>query len=70
VETTVEIQAKPDPKRTIQILGFTDDGASMNLKMNWITPSHLEVLFKGDTSLLLLPGGEDVGCRDFPPQSL
>jgi hypothetical protein len=69
VETTVELKARTGPKRTIQILGFTDDGASMGLKMNWITPSHLEVLFKGDPNILyyqvVKTSGVEISVRDL-----
>jgi len=55
VETIVEIK---DLKRNIlsdhsqRVLGFMEGGASMGLKMNWVTPSHLEVVFRGDPKVL------------------
>jgi hypothetical protein len=55
VETIVEIK---DVKRNIlldhsqRVLGFMSDGVYMGLKMNWVTPSHLEVLFKDDPKVL------------------
>lgn len=55
VETIVELK---EPKRSIfskrsqMVLGFMNDGASMKLKMNWVTPFHLEVLFMDDPNVL------------------
>ena len=51
VETIVEI--KETRRRFIfrtseRVLGFMNDGATIGLKMNWISPSHLEVEFTDD----------------------
>lgn len=52
VETLVDIKRKTGLKTTIRILAFSDDGASMSLKLIWATPSHLEVAFRDDPKVL------------------
>jgi hypothetical protein len=47
VETIVEIRRSTGfLKRSQRVLGFLGDGASMDLKMTWVSPSHLEVVYK------------------------
>ena len=60
-------------------MGFMNDGASMGLKMNWVTPSHLEVVFKEDPKVLyhqvVRTMGVEISVRDlanpssFPPNT-
>ena len=53
VETIVEIkQTTGWLKRSTMVLGFMNDGASMHLKMKWVTPTHLEVEFDDDPKML------------------
>ena len=55
METIVEIK---ELKRNIvvrhseRVLAFMNDGASMELKMKWVTPSQLEVVFGDDPKAL------------------
>ena len=55
METIVEIK---ELKRNIvvrhseRVLAFMNDGASMELKMKWVTPSQLEVVFSDDPKAL------------------
>ena len=54
VETIVELKEHKRwivVRRSERVLGFMND-ASMELKMNWVTPSHLEVTFKDDPKML------------------
>lgn len=52
VETIVEIRRSADsPKHSQRVLAFSNDGASMELKMNWVSPSHLEVVYKDDPEM-------------------
>jgi hypothetical protein len=72
VETIVEI--KETKRRFIfrtaeRVLGFMNDGASIGLKMNWVTPSHLEVVFKDDPKVLYFQvvrtSGVEISVRDL-----
>jgi hypothetical protein len=55
-------------------------GDSMGLKMNWVTPSHLEVVFKDDPKMLyyqvVRTSGVEISVRDladpssFPPDNI
>jgi hypothetical protein len=51
-ETIVEVQRSTGLKRSTRVLAFANDGPSIGLKMNWVSPTHLEVLFKGDPKVL------------------
>jgi hypothetical protein len=72
VDTIVEIK---ELKRNIlfryseKVLGFMDDGASMALKMNWVSPSHLEVVFNDDPKMLyhqvVRTSGIEISVRDL-----
>lgn len=52
VETNVEVKQLSGLRRTTRILSFMNDGNSLELKMDWTTPSHLDVQFKGDPKVL------------------
>lgn len=69
VETIVEIKRTAALRSSSRVLAFDNDGASMALKMNWVTPSHLEVLFKGDQSTLYFQvvrtSGIEISVRDL-----
>jgi hypothetical protein len=56
-------------KSAIRILAFSDDGASMSLKLVWATPSHLEVVFKDDPKVLyyqvVKTSGIDITVRNL-----
>jgi hypothetical protein len=87
VETIVEIK-EPAPslfrriflKTSTRVLSFMNDGASMGLKINWVTPSHLEVVFKDDPKMLYYQvartSGLEISVRDladplsFPSNSI
>lgn len=69
VETIVEIEQTTGLKHSARVLGFMDDGASMGLKMTWISPSHLEVQFKDDPKVLyyqvVKTSGVEISVRDL-----
>jgi hypothetical protein len=76
VETTVEIKELKRNiffRRSEAVLGFMNDGASMGLKMNWITSSHLEVVFSDDTKVLyhqvVRTMGVEISVRDLADPS-
>jgi len=83
VETIVEIKELKRIiffRRSEMVLGFMNDGASMGLKINWVTPSHLEVVFKDDPKVLyhqvVRTMGVEISVRDladplsFPPTNI
>jgi len=76
VETIVEIKELKQIiffTRSEMVLGFMNDGASMGLKMNWITPSHLEVVFRDDPKVLyhqvVRTMGVEISVRDLADPS-
>jgi hypothetical protein len=60
-------------KASTRVLAFADDGASMSLNMNWMTPSHLEVVFRDDPKLLyyqvVRTSGVEISVRDLADPS-
>jgi hypothetical protein len=80
VETIVEIR---DLRRNTferiflstspRVSGFMNDGASMGLKMNWVTPAHLEVVFRDDPKVLyyqvVRTSGIEISVRDLADPS-
>lgn len=73
VETLVELKRQTSPQNSIWILGFSDDGPSMGLQMTWLSPSHLEVSFKDDQSVLYFQvartSGVEISVRDIEAAS-
>ena len=76
VETIVEIKELKRMiffRRSMMVLGFADDGASMGLKMSWVTPSHLEVAFSDDPKVLyhqvVRTMGIEISVRDLADPS-
>ncbi len=74
VETIVEIrQSTGLLKHSQRVLAFMNDGASMGLKMNWVSPSHLEVVFKDDPEVLyyqvVKTSGIDISVRNLSSRS-
>jgi hypothetical protein len=49
--TTVYLKRTERPPPPIQILMFSQNTASIDLKMNWLTPSQLEVTYRGEATL-------------------
>jgi uncharacterized protein YceK len=46
LQTTVFLKDTNGPKEPIEVLLFTQDAKSIDMKMNWLTPTHLEVTYK------------------------
>lgn len=68
LETTVLLKHTKGPKEPIQVLLFTQDARSIDLKMNWLTPSHLEVTYKQPAVIdfeAIKCGGVDISVRDL-----
>jgi hypothetical protein len=53
VETIVEIRKSTGfLKHSQRVLAFMNDGGSMGLKMDWVSPARLEVVFRDDPDVL------------------
>jgi len=56
-----------------RVLTFANDGASMGLKLNWVSPSHLEVVFRDDPKMLyyqvVRTSGVEISVRDLADPS-
>jgi hypothetical protein len=68
LETTVLLKHTKGPKEPIEVLLFAQDTKSIDLKMNWLTPSHLEVTYKQPAAIdfqAIKCGGVDISVRDL-----
>ena len=68
LQTTVLLKHTKGPKEPIEVLLFTQDAKSIDLKMNWLTPSHLEVTYKQPAEIdfqAIKCGGVDISVRDL-----
>jgi uncharacterized protein YceK len=68
LQTTVLLKHTKGPKEPIEVLLFTQDARSIDLKMNWLTPSHLEVSYKQPAEIdfqAIKCGGVDISVRDL-----
>jgi uncharacterized protein YceK len=67
LQTTVLLKHTKGPKEPIEVLLFTQDAKSIDLKMNWLTPSHLEVTYKQPAVIdfqAIKCGGVDISVQD------
>ena len=86
VETVVEIKELKQNilfRHSERVLGFLNDGATIGLKMNWTSPSRLEVEFTDDPKMgtrnsepllyyeVVRTSGVEISVRDLykPPTS-
>jgi hypothetical protein len=70
--TTVYMKRIKGPDEPIEILLFEQDATSINLKMNWLTASHLEVTYKQPAVIdfqAIKCGGVDISVRDVSSDS-
>jgi hypothetical protein len=68
LQTTVLLKHTTGPADPIQVLLFTQDAKSIDLKMNWLTPSHLEVTYKQPAVIDFQAtkcAGIDISVRDL-----
>ena len=77
VATFVYLKRSDDSKPPIEILVFSNDSASpsgiTNVDMAWLTPSHLEVAYKGHASLKFQTvkyAGLDISVRDLSTKAV
>jgi hypothetical protein len=77
VATSVYLKRPDNSKPPIEILEFANDSAYpsgiTNVEMNWLTPSHLEVAYKGHPSLnfqAIKCAGVDISIRSLPTEAL
>jgi hypothetical protein len=72
-QTKVRIFDRMFRKTSTRVLAFANDGASMGLKMNWATPSHLDVVFRDDPEMLYYhvarTSGVEISVRDLADPS-
>jgi hypothetical protein len=67
LETVVFLKHTKGPKEPIQVLLLTQNARSIDLKMNWLAPSHLEVTYKQPAVIdfqAIRCGGVDISARD------
>jgi len=67
LQTTVLLKHTKGPKEPIEVLLFTQDAKSIDLKMNWLTPSHLEVTYKQPAEIdfqAIKCGGVEISVQD------
>jgi len=72
LQTTVFLRHVKGPQSPIEILLFTQDAKSIDLKMNWPTPSHLEVTYRQPAILdfqAVKCAGVDISVRDLPNET-
>lgn len=65
--TTVSVQAVYGRKEEIQILQLSQDFVSIDLKLNWLNSSHLEISFKQPVSVefqVIKCAGIDISIRE------
>jgi uncharacterized protein YceK len=70
--TTVFLKHTKGPKSPIEVLLFTQDAKSIDLKMNWPTSSHLEVTYKQPAVIdfqAIKCGGVDISVRDLTSET-
>jgi hypothetical protein len=68
LQTTVLLKHTKGPKEPIEVLLFTQDAKSIDLKMSWLTPSHLEVTYEQPAEIdfqAIKCGGVDISVRDL-----
>jgi hypothetical protein len=66
--TTVYLKPTKGRKDEIEVLLFMQNAKSIDLKMNWPTPSHLEVTYKQPAEIdfqAIKCGGVDISVRDL-----
>ena len=65
--TTVYMKRIKGPKEPIEVLLFEQNAKSIDLKMNWLTPTHLEVTYRQPAVIdfqAIKCGGVDISVRD------
>ena len=83
VETVVEIKELKQNilfRHSERVLGFLNDGASLGLKMNWTSPTRLEVEYTDDPKMatrssepllyyeVVRTSGVEISVRNLEPQ--
>jgi len=77
VGTSVYLKRPDDSKPPIEILEFANDSAYpsgiTDVEMTWLTPSHLEVAYKGHATLnfqAVKCAGIDISVRDLSTEAI
>jgi uncharacterized protein YceK len=73
LQTTVFLKPTQGPKEPIEVLLFTQDAKSIDLTMNWLTPSHLEVTYKQPAVIdfqAIKCSGVDISVHDVSSEAV
>jgi hypothetical protein len=77
VGTSVYLKRRDDSKPPVEILEFANDSAYptgiTNVEMTWLTPSHLEVAYRGHATLnfqAVKCAGIDISVRDLSTEAI
>jgi hypothetical protein len=68
LQTTVLLRRTKGSKEPIEIMLFTQDDKFIDLKLVWLTGSHLEVTYKQPATIdfqVVKCGGVDISVRDL-----
>ena len=66
--STVSLRQVKGRQEKIEILQLSQDATSVDLKLNWLTPSHLEITYKQPASIdfqAIKCGGIEISVRDI-----
>jgi len=66
--STVTLRQVKGRQDKIEVLQLSQDATSVDLKLNWLTPSHLEITYKQPASVdfqAIKCGGIDISVRDL-----
>jgi hypothetical protein len=69
IESTVSIRPVTGRRGEIEILELWQDTTAIDLKLNWLTPSHLEITYRKpetvDFQAITCCGGIEISTRDL-----
>jgi len=68
LQTTVFLKHTKGPKEPIEVMLFTHNEKFIDLKLLWLTESHLEVTYKQPATIdfqVIKCGGVDISVRDL-----
>jgi hypothetical protein len=70
-ETVLELAASDGSQKLVRILGAANSGSDVNLRMNWASPTHLELVYSGDLAVYFQVAkcyGIDITLRNLSEQ--
>jgi hypothetical protein len=72
IQSTVSLRQARGRQDTIQIFELSQDAVSVDLKLSWLTASHLEISYKQPASVdfeAIKCGGIDISVREISASS-